>query len=503
MTISVRAKSYTPILLLFSLSLFPIWLAYSHSVPLTDDSYITLTFAKNIAHGNGFVYNHPPSVQGTTTPLLTLIIAMLGSLLLTTPIHLIATLFSALCWIGMGWLPLIFRRTWALSTWQATLLGANLMISSAWPSTLGMEVYLFGFLLILSACLFYAKYYLATGFCIGLLFLTRGEGILVGVMLGLLLVIWNRRSLRERRWKEFAQDPVLLAVGFILPVGLWFLYAFQTFGTLLPNTLVAKQAQGEAGIMGNLFIERLANEWFPMWGRQFRLGGFSWQSYWWIYVGAGVIISFVYRRQWLLFLGWIITFILGYTLLQVTGYWWYQYPVIHVLNIFFSVGVALSIEMLDQGIQTRLVKQWLIGCLIILNLGLLSEIVWRTTQNHEGDSRAQSYVVLSNWFNENTDPSDSIGSIEIGYLGYYTQNQIIDLAGLIIPEIVPHISEGDFAWGFWEYEPDYFVYLPDFEWALGTIRSDQRFAECYAPAVNLPGPQEAEFTIFKNGCNDE
>ena len=60
----------------------------------------------------------------------------------------------------------------------------------------------------------------------------------------------------------------------------------------------------------------------------------------------------------------------------------------------------------------------------------------------------------------------------------------------------------DFAWGFWEYEPDYFVYLPDFDWALGAIRTDPRFEECYVPTAQLPGPREIDFTIFKNGCVD-
>ena len=39
-----------------------------------DDPLITLTYAKNIAAGNGFVFNHGDPVLGTTAPLFALIV---------------------------------------------------------------------------------------------------------------------------------------------------------------------------------------------------------------------------------------------------------------------------------------------------------------------------------------------------------------------------------------------------------------------------------------------
>ncbi len=41
-----------------------------------EDFYITLRYAENIAHGNGFVYNLAHHVLGTTTPLYTLFLAL-------------------------------------------------------------------------------------------------------------------------------------------------------------------------------------------------------------------------------------------------------------------------------------------------------------------------------------------------------------------------------------------------------------------------------------------
>jgi hypothetical protein len=115
---------------------------------------------------------------------------------------------------------------------------------------------------------------------------------------------------------------------------------------------------------------------------------------------------------------------------------------------------------------------------------------------YQGDARGDSYTALSRWFREHTESSESVAYIEVGYLGYYTENRIIDLAGLVLPDVVPHVAEGDFAWGFWRYEPDYYVYLPDFDWALASIRTDPRFAQQYRPVDISRGPGEIDFVIY-------
>ena len=85
----IRSKSLTAsgawrllsIALLLGASAIPIWTATHRFDSLNDDSYITLTYAKSLAAGRGFVYNHPPATLGTTTPLLTLLVAALSAVL--------------------------------------------------------------------------------------------------------------------------------------------------------------------------------------------------------------------------------------------------------------------------------------------------------------------------------------------------------------------------------------------------------------------------------------
>ena len=66
-----------------------------------------------------------------------------------------------------------------------------------------------------------------------------------------------------------------------------------------------------------------------------------------------------------------------------------------------------------------------------------------------------------------------------------------------LPDILSHTSQNDLAWGFWHYRPDYYIYLPDFDWTIASINSDPRFDQEYHAVASLPGPDKAEFIIFK------
>jgi hypothetical protein len=69
-----------------------------------DDIYITLTFARNIAAGAGFVYNGGPPILGTTSPLLALLVAGVSWLLPGVSLLTIATSISVTTWIATAWL---------------------------------------------------------------------------------------------------------------------------------------------------------------------------------------------------------------------------------------------------------------------------------------------------------------------------------------------------------------------------------------------------------------
>ncbi len=484
---------FTVVLLVF-ISLFPLITAYHYPAFLSDDSYITLTYAKNLASGNGFVFNHSPAVLGTTTPLFTIAIAGLALVFPKVDIPVIAVFLTAFCWFGIVWIIFFFRKEWGLENWQLCIL-ALVLIGSGWVDSLGMEVYPFAFLLVLSLSLFLSKRYWLTGFISGLLFLTRGEGVLVLAVFLIALTIqhWiTRKSIDV----ELAQNILKLVVGFTLPVLFWIAYAHFTFGSFLPNTLAAKQAQGQTGLW-RPFLQRLTNEWMPVWGKPFSFEVLPFVNFWWVIVLIGFIDVLLRKHKWLIPVGWITLYISGYILLNVSAYWWYQFPILFVLNLFFGLGIIKVVEILTRHIKPRYLSLGISFLFTIVFVFVLAKPTFEGMLAYQGDPRGESYVALSRWFREHTNSSESIAYIEIGYLGYYTDNRIIDLAGLVLTDVPPHIAEGDFAWGFWQYKPDYYVYLPDFDWVLASIRADSRFDQQYEPIATMRGPRETNFIIYE------
>ncbi len=61
-----------------------------------DDAYITFRYARNIVDGLGFVYNLGEQILGTTTPLYTLLLALLSAMFGTGNLPTLAVLVNAL-----------------------------------------------------------------------------------------------------------------------------------------------------------------------------------------------------------------------------------------------------------------------------------------------------------------------------------------------------------------------------------------------------------------------
>jgi hypothetical protein len=459
---------------------------------LNDDAFITLTFAKNLATGRGFVYNHPPASLGTTTPLLALTIGGLAWSLPQVDLVAIAVWLTAFCWIGCIWTFYLFRESWGLAPWQVGVVGIVVLVGTGWFTALGAETYLFAFLLVLSFSLYLDDQLLWAGFCIGLLFLTRGEGVL---LLPLLLSLTGFQCLTTRAAGWWTK-ALKLVVGFAVPAGLWLVYAGLRFGNPLPNSLAVKHAYAQTEWFPP-FLTSLVDVWAPNWNRSFAPKELPALNLWWLVTGIGLGVGLMYRRQWLLYIAWIVLYIVGYSLLEVAGAWWYQLPILFVLQLYFALGVIACIELIRRWVRPQAAAT----ALALLLVGWLTWVqagpVVRNAFHYTGDGRGPSYTALSKWLRANTQETDRVAFVEIGYIGYFTDNRILDLAGLVNPEIVPHLAEGDFSWAFWHSRPEYYIYLPDFDWILGDIVADPRFNEEYEAVARLPGPRITDFVIYR------
>ncbi len=147
-----------------------------------DDALITLTFAKNLARGDGFIFNHPPPVLGTTSPAFTLAVAAGAAVSRAAPTS-VAQWLGALCWLGLVWSFFVARSAFGLDEGQAVAIGC-LLAAAGWVTHLSMEAYPFALVLVVTTTAALSRRPFVAGLCGGLLFLTRGEGVLFAAILG-------------------------------------------------------------------------------------------------------------------------------------------------------------------------------------------------------------------------------------------------------------------------------------------------------------------------------
>jgi hypothetical protein len=435
----------------------PVWVNQN----VNDDAFITLTYAKNLVEGRGFVYNHPPATLGTTTPLFTFITVFLAAILPFFTVIQTAILLSVMAWLGAAWmLYLMLRETKLRPVPSAVAASVSLLAVQEWVFWIGMEAWLFQFLLVLSVYLSFRKKLFYAGLCTAALFLTRGEGALAGIILFGYL------------WFSERKIPIRFVLGAGIILIMWLGYSMATFGTFVPNTLAAKRAQAQLS-SGRYFIQRMLFELLPNHFRSFAVFGFWFLNPYLILIGLGVIYAFRRNRVLFLFIVWALAYLTAYAILNPKPYYWYVLNVVFVLELMAGVGLAwlLTIVHENRSIRSRLVTSLATVALAFAMLYPNLRFIIFQSQDFLGDPRAPAYKAVAGWLNENTDSEESVAFIEIGYLGYFTDNRIIDLAGLTDPLITKHLVTEGFTWGFWHYKPDYYIYAEEFDWALGDIKS--------------------------------
>ena len=408
-----------------------------------DDPFITYRYAANIQRGLGFVFNPGERALSTTTPLFTLLLALLGNLWTDLP-HL-ANLLGAfsLAWGGLF--------LWDLARpWQASLVGwSGLLLYPTFPllvSTLGSETPLY-LAFCLGAFAFYARrHYPLAAVCAALAILTRPDGILVAFILAAHYLLWRRRPIP---WLALA-----LFLGLTLP---WFVFAWVYFGSPLPATLAVKQHQGAMAIS-----QRFAP------GLLTILRGYARWPYFLEAVLAIVGAVFMFRRahQWALFLAWMVLYFLAYSALGVSRYFWYYAPLVPGLIVLIGLGIfnisnSFSSNSPSLGIWGRS-GGGRIATLALLLLFVSAQAYDLGQLRQRPDNRLVIYPVVGEWLRDHTPPQASVGTLEVGLIGYYSQRKMIDFAGLIQPQVsnqlTIHATYEDAAlWAVERYHPDYLV----------------------------------------------
>ena len=431
---------------------------YGIGFPL-DDAWIHQTYARNLAGGEGWSFFPGQPSAGLTAPLWALAL---------TPGHLLGLGPYAWTFI-LGWLVLWGLSILAVIGWHSLSnrkglweigAGALLVVEwhMVWAAASGMETLLFSALVlgVLVWLLFLANtknevpdwHWLGVGLLIGLSVWVRPEGLTLLGPVGLVIVFTGVR------WSKKMRRGVNTFLGFALLFVLYLWFNNWLAEAWWPNTFYAKQA--EYAVLRQL----------PLWKRLF--SEFSLPL-----VGMGIVLlpGFLYliytscrQRAWGVLAGclWIVGFLTLYALRLPVTYQHGRY-VMPVMPVFFLWGYAGVSRLINLDFSQRL--RWMVNLVWVILIPLIAVGFWILgAKNYAKDVAFinSEMVVTADWIRENTQEEDLIAAHDIGALGYFAKRQILDLAGLVSPDVIPFIrDESRLVLYLDEHHPAYLVTFQD------------------------------------------
>ncbi|MGF6664530.1 arabinofuranosyltransferase [Paraburkholderia atlantica] len=421
-----------------------------------DDSLIYLRYLRNLFDGQGLTYNAGDRFNGLTSPLYSylLIVAnvVAGNLQYTT----IFLSFVFLCAAAITAAHLL-----ASGKYEQTLCALIVVSFKYFYDTFGMETSLFLFLSALALILYRREQFFGLGVVLGLLFLTRSEGVFLGLVVVVDYFIKNRKLPHVK----YLVAPVIL-------LGANFIFNYYYYGAFLPATGNAKLGQGKSGYWGEglifLHVQYMKDAFF---GGDFRLLAFM------LPVGlVGVLSSLGKRIVWLVIFYLVL---LGsfYVFLHIPNYHWYYAPFFFFGLLFVGVGAWKVLSFTYERSRESAVFLTLFLAFFLVTSGF----VYRSfgIANVQRGSM-DAYKNIGEWIGTNTPRDAVVASVEIGTVGWYSDRYIIDILGLTNRYNADYIAHKDLYSWLTKYSPDYIlVHQP--LWAFEVSANCLLASQAYAP----------------------
>jgi hypothetical protein len=443
-------------------------------VPL-DDAWIHFQFARNLARGDGLSFNPGQPTSGSTSPLWTLLLAAVYLVGGRFPVA--GQALSAVCYLAMLAATYALGKQLAGRRWAAWLAGMVVGLNGrmVWAGLSALEVCLFAALSLLAIGAHLGdrrrrRYRLRTAALFGLAALSRPEGYLLFVLsLGSFVLYAIRNT------EHATRGAVLRIASSVLPATIVFaaiilpypLFSYHTSGHLLPNTYHAKATFSllpdhqfrdflSVGavylildnplllpffLFGLILLTRhapLLSLWcmgLPLAYAFLRASLYQHGRYLMVLVPCNAIVAVwgllemqkvAHRRGWL---RWVAP----------------PAPKGHPPRVRGGLAIESTSEA-RTGHPPR-VRGGLRGgqksaLAILASLLIVAGTAWRLPEMailyaRNVDDINQMHVRLGQWVKENTPPDAVVALNDIGAIAYVSEREVVDLAGLVTPEITP------------------------------------------------------------------
>jgi hypothetical protein len=422
---------------------------------ISDDAMTSMQYAKNLAEGNGLVFNVGERVEGYTNFLWVMVMTplyafskALGIAFVPLVNHLNVAIAAAVTgmtyWLGV--------RLWGkghLATWVAVFL---LVVDNAFTTwaVLGLEVHFLALWMLLAlAALRSTLRYRAVWAGLALLaaHLTRPDAALFGAcVIGneLLeaLLDWKRS---DRKVAARALRAALTSTAvWVVPYAAYFIWHYAYYGWPFPNTYYLKLGGAIDG-----------------WAR-----------------GLDYTVEFLQVRAWVPLAG-VLAIV---SVRDKTVRTLLIYVVLHVVYVMYAGGdfmpghrffvpelphfallVGAAVAVVWKGFQLRRVRRWfsargvepamIAGFSLATAIGVLALLALRQrelgplnlTIASWGEDHGRQRLLMA-WLKTRKPPDASFATGLIGHTGFLTDIYVIDVCGIIDP-VIAHMTVKDFGHG--------------------------------------------------------
>ena len=411
-----------------------------------DDTWIHYVIARNFAIGQGWTFNPGVPTGASTAPLYTFLLAIgyyvFGNAILWSKLIGITAL-------GITGIAVVELTRWlggdtatAVSVGVLTILSPSLQ----WAACSGMEITTYLALAMSGLWLILARRPSWGILLLALSVWCRPDG---GWLLGLSFL-----AIPRRQWV----GAILIAVIVVVP---YFGFNYAMTGALFPSTVGAKSGFSFSWTHTSRWVVELLN----LCGMPFRKYEINHPILLLPLLAIGAILT--WRRTWMLTL-YLISFLLIFSLFypNASSHQRYLLPVLPPILLLVVLGLRGLLRWRAAFIVAA-------SLLLIWTATLLpgkAMILGWNVQNIN-----TMHVTLGKWINENTEATDIIAVNDVGAIGYHADRRIVDLCGLVTPQM-----------SFWEnietHRPDYVVIYPG--WFIQEVNS-KRFQQAYRPVIGV------------------
>lgn len=438
---------FLPVLITIAAGVYFVYWAFEKNgffgFPL-DDPWIHLTFAKNfIEYGSFSYYKNEIVTSGSTSPIYTLLLSLLFIINKNEFIisYMPGLVFGVLFVYLMTKISTIhFKNSLLLAVVTALLVALQPKLNLINVS--GMETSMFIFFIAGSFYTYQTKKIVPLGIFMGLTIWCRPDGFVLWIAIAIDYYLrQNYFSKQNKPGDSVSRKEIITAFSIaLLLVAAYFLFNYMLSGSILPNTYKAKleyyQNNDRMQFLENDVVKYFsASEFILIW-IPFLFGV------------AGMIKSSIERECNTLFI--YLLFIIGLIAVYFIKlpfahrFGRYLIPVIPFYLLIAVSGVQLIFNFIHNGMfkgRSQLPNMVFIFYLVASFALLISENSnsideYKMLCKYHNDR----HVEAGKWMKQNTNENIVVATHDVGAIAYYGERKIVDMAGLVTPELIEHLN---------------------------------------------------------------